>query len=203
MGTLLRSELRKDIGIALQKKRGQMITIDPNLFHGCDGIGLAFATYGDRRASSCIAGRTDPRSEWKISSIDCGYRPHVPAVSITTGAARADRIELRVTTYEKRLLATAAAYERADMASFIMENVLPTARQIVDHAERIVLSERDTMRVLVLLENPPKPTPALIAATRRRAVRDMTLMDSREKPIGGKSKIAQGVAQGEAKWMQA
>lgn len=89
-----------------------------------------------------------------------------------------------MTTYEKRLLATAAAYERADMASFIMENVLPTARQIVDHAERIVLSERDTMRVLVLLENPPKPTPALIAATRRRAVRDMTLMDSREKPIG-------------------
>ncbi|HEX9464520.1 MAG TPA: DUF1778 domain-containing protein [Alphaproteobacteria bacterium] len=70
------------------------------------------------------------------------------------------------------------------MASFIMENVLPTARQIVDRAERIVLSESDTVRVLVLLENPPKPTLALMDAARRRAMRDMTLMDSREKPIG-------------------
>jgi uncharacterized protein (DUF1778 family) len=95
-----------------------------------------------------------------------------------------DRIELRVATYEKWLLATAAAYERPDMAGFIMENVLPTARQIVDRAERIVLSKRDTARVLVLLENPPKPTPALMDATRRRAMRDMTLMDSHEKPIG-------------------
>jgi uncharacterized protein (DUF1778 family) len=31
---------------------------------------------------------------------------------------------------------------------------------------RIVLSERDTMRVLELLENPPKPTAALRAAAR-------------------------------------
>ena len=65
-----------------------------------------------------------------------------------------------------------------------MDNVLPTARHIVDRSERIVLSERDTVRVLALLENPPKPTPALMDAARRRAMRDMTLMDSREKPIG-------------------
>jgi uncharacterized protein (DUF1778 family) len=63
-----------------------------------------------------------------------------------------------------------------------MENVPPTARQIVDRAGQIVLSERDT--VLVLLENPPKPTPALGDAARRRAMRDMTLRDSREKPMG-------------------
>src|SRR3546814_11734763 len=55
---------------------------------------------------------------------------------------------------EKRLLATAAAYERLDVTSFIMRNVLPAARDVVDRAERIVLSERDTVRVLELLENP-------------------------------------------------
>ena len=33
---------------------------------------------------------------------------------------------------------------------------------------RIVLSERDTERVLALLEDPPKPTAALKAAARRR-----------------------------------
>ncbi|HUC64399.1 MAG TPA: DUF1778 domain-containing protein [Stellaceae bacterium] len=88
-----------------------------------------------------------------------------------TGTARDDRIELRATKEEKRLLAAAAAYERLDVTSFIMRNVLPAARDIVDRAERIALSERDSTRVLELLEHPPKPTPALLAAARRRAAR--------------------------------
>ena len=88
-----------------------------------------------------------------------------------TGAAREDRIELRATKEEKRLLTTAAAHERLDVTSFIMRSVLPAAREVVDRAQRIVLSERDTRRVLELLENPPKPTPALRAAARRRAAR--------------------------------
>ena len=87
----------------------------------------------------------------------------------TDTAARNDRIELRTSKEEKRLLAAAAASERLDVTSFIMRNVLPTARKIVGRAERIVLTERDTARVLELLENPPKPTSALIAAARRRA----------------------------------
>lgn len=82
--------------------------------------------------------------------------------------ARDDRIELRATKEEKRLLAAAAAYERLDVTSFIMRNVLPVARDVVDRAERIVLSERDSRRVLELLEHPPKPTKALLAAARRR-----------------------------------
>ena len=82
--------------------------------------------------------------------------------------ARNDRIELRTTREEKRLLSAAAAYERLDVTSFIMRNILPAAREVVDRAERIVLSQRDTERVLALLEKPPKPTPALLAAARRR-----------------------------------
>jgi uncharacterized protein (DUF1778 family) len=69
--------------------------------------------------------------------------------------------EFRASEEEKRLLA--AAYERLDMTTFI---VLPVARDIVGRHERIVLSERDTVRVLALLENPPKPTAALLAAAR-------------------------------------
>ena len=87
----------------------------------------------------------------------------------TNTATRDDRIELRATKEEKRLLAAAAAHERLDVTSFIMRSVLPVARDVVDRAERIVLSERDTKRVLDLLENPPKPTRALLAAARRRA----------------------------------
>lgn len=85
-----------------------------------------------------------------------------------TAAARIDRIELRATKDEKRLLAAAAAHERLDITSFIMRAMLPAAREIVDRSERIVLSKRDSVRVLKLLENPPKPTPALLAAARRR-----------------------------------
>ncbi|MBM4135073.1 MAG: DUF1778 domain-containing protein [Nitrospira sp.] len=88
-----------------------------------------------------------------------------------TSAGRDDRIELRATKKEKRLLAQAAAYERLDVTSFIMRNVLSTAREVVDRAERLVLSERDTVRVRELLEHPPKPTAALLAAARRRAAR--------------------------------
>ena len=89
----------------------------------------------------------------------------------TTVKTRDDRIELRATKGEKRLLSAAAAYERLDVTSFIMRSVLPVARQVVDRAERIVLSERDSRRVLELLESPPKPTSALLAAARRRKKR--------------------------------
>jgi uncharacterized protein (DUF1778 family) len=79
---------------------------------------------------------------------------------------RANRLELRATEEEKRLLVTAAAYERLDVTSFIMRAALPAARDVVDRNERIVLSRRDTARVLKLLENPPKPTADLRAAAR-------------------------------------
>ncbi len=84
-------------------------------------------------------------------------------------AARNDRIELRATHDEKRLIAEAAAHEQLDVTRFIMRNILPVAREVVNRSERIVLSERDSKRVLELLEKPPKPTAALLAAARRRA----------------------------------
>jgi uncharacterized protein (DUF1778 family) len=82
---------------------------------------------------------------------------------------RDDRIELRATREEKKLLSAAAAHERLDVTSFIMRAALPAARQAVKRAEHIILSERDSKRVLELLENPPKPTRALRSAAGRRA----------------------------------
>jgi uncharacterized protein (DUF1778 family) len=81
-------------------------------------------------------------------------------------ANRDDRLELRATRDEKRLLAAAAAYERLDVTSFVMRSALPVARKIVDQNERIALSARDTERVLALLDDPPKPNKALLAAAR-------------------------------------
>ncbi|MGA7873319.1 MAG: DUF1778 domain-containing protein [Candidatus Binatus sp.] len=88
---------------------------------------------------------------------------------MATAATRSDRIELRATREEKQLISEAAACEQLDITRFIMRNVLPVARAVVERSERIVLSERDSKRVLQLLKKPPKPTAALIAAARRLA----------------------------------
>ncbi len=88
---------------------------------------------------------------------------------MATAATRNDRIELRATREEKQLISEAAAREQLDITRFIMRNVLPVARGVLERSERVVLSERDSKRVLQLLEKPPKPTAALIAAARRLA----------------------------------
>ena len=88
---------------------------------------------------------------------------------MATAATRNDRIELRATREEKQLISEAAAYEQLDITRFIMRNVLPVERGVLERSERIVLSQRDSKRVLQLLEKPPKPTAALIAAARRLA----------------------------------
>jgi uncharacterized protein (DUF1778 family) len=85
--------------------------------------------------------------------------------------ARTDRIELRASPAEKALLLRAAAIERLDLTSFVMRAALPLAESVVTSTETIELSERDSLRVLELLENPPDPTPRLLAAARGRLKR--------------------------------
>jgi uncharacterized protein (DUF1778 family) len=88
-----------------------------------------------------------------------------------SSVTRDDRIELRASREQKRILATAAAYEHLDLTTFVMRAALPAAEEIVARHERITLSARDSLRVLELLENPPAPSPALLAAARRRRKR--------------------------------
>lgn len=86
----------------------------------------------------------------------------------TPSITRSDRIELRASREQKRLLSAAAAYEHLDLTGFIMRTALPVAEEIVARHERIVLTPRDSVRVLELIEHPPKPTRALRAAAKRR-----------------------------------
>jgi uncharacterized protein (DUF1778 family) len=81
--------------------------------------------------------------------------------------AETGRIELRIKPEEKTLLTRAAALRHEDLTGFILRTVLPTAEKIVEQSERIELSERDSLRVLELLENPPKPNAKLRAAAKR------------------------------------
>ncbi|MCL2296965.1 MAG: DUF1778 domain-containing protein [Proteobacteria bacterium] len=75
-----------------------------------------------------------------------------------------NRISLRIAPEEKLLLVRAAALQHVNLTEFVTRNVVSVARKIIDESERLELSERDSLRVLELLDNPPAPNDKLIAA---------------------------------------
>ena len=85
------------------------------------------------------------------------------AAAVTT--PEGGRIEFRLPAEEKAMLARAAALMNMDLTSFILGKMLPEARAVIENAERLALSERDSLRVLALLENPPAPNEKLRRAS--------------------------------------
>jgi uncharacterized protein (DUF1778 family) len=76
------------------------------------------------------------------------------------------RIELRLRPEDKATLTRAAALKRVDLTGYILRSILPQAEADIEAAERIMLSERDSLRVLEVLENPPPPPEKLVRAAR-------------------------------------
>ena len=81
-------------------------------------------------------------------------------------APEGGRIEFRLSAGEKAMLARAAALMNMDLTTFILGKMLPEARAVIENAERLALSERDSLRVLALLENPPAPNERLLRASK-------------------------------------
>ena len=48
---------------------------------------------------------------------------------------------------------------------------IPAEEAVIQGAERLELSARDSLRVLAMLENPPEPNPKLLAAAKSLAKR--------------------------------
>jgi uncharacterized protein (DUF1778 family) len=113
-----------------------------------------------------VSGRTKVKKEAPRFAAKRALRRDVRPSERPKAETRGARIELRTTREEKNILSRAAARESLDLTSFIMRSVLPVARDVIDKADRIVLSERDAKLVLDLLENPPEPTKALLDAAR-------------------------------------
>ena len=76
------------------------------------------------------------------------------------------RMSLRIRAEEKRLLLRAVAIQHTDLTDFVVKNALRAAKDVIAEAEHVQLSERDSLRVLDLLENPPAPNAKLLAAAR-------------------------------------
>ena len=76
------------------------------------------------------------------------------------------RMSLRIPAVEKALLMRAAALRRTDLTDFVRQHSLNAARAVIQESERLELSERDSLRVQAMLENPPKPNARLLAAAK-------------------------------------
>ena len=76
------------------------------------------------------------------------------------------RMSLRIPAGEKAVLLRAAALRRTDLTDFVRQHSLNAARAVIHESEVLQLSERDSLRVLAMLENPPKPNAKLLAAAK-------------------------------------
>jgi uncharacterized protein (DUF1778 family) len=76
------------------------------------------------------------------------------------------RMQLRIRPEDKALLLRAVALNQTDLTDFVLRHALLAAKAVIEEVDRVKLSGRDSLRVLNLLENPPKPNAKLLAAAR-------------------------------------
>jgi uncharacterized protein (DUF1778 family) len=75
-------------------------------------------------------------------------------------------MNLRIRRDQKATLLRAAALRNTDLTDFVIQNALREAEAVIQEAEHLKLSERDSLRVLDLLENPPAPNAKLLTAAK-------------------------------------
>jgi uncharacterized protein (DUF1778 family) len=76
------------------------------------------------------------------------------------------RMNLRLRPQQKATLMRAAALRNTDLTDFVLQPALREAEAIIAAADHLKLSERDSLRVLELLENPPAANARLRAAAK-------------------------------------
>jgi uncharacterized protein (DUF1778 family) len=75
-------------------------------------------------------------------------------------------MSLRIRAEDKAMLLRAAALTHTDLTTFVIRHALRAAKAVIEESNHVRLSERDSRRVLDLLENPPAPNARLLAAAR-------------------------------------
>lgn len=76
------------------------------------------------------------------------------------------RMSLRIGANEKALLLRAVALNQTDLTDFVVSHAVIAAKAVIEEADKVRLSTRDSVRVLELLEHPPAPNARLSAAAR-------------------------------------
>jgi uncharacterized protein (DUF1778 family) len=75
-------------------------------------------------------------------------------------------MSLRIRAEEKALLLRAVALNHTDLTEFVIRHAVRAAKAVIEEADQLSLSGRDSVRVLHLLEHPPAPNTKLLAAAR-------------------------------------
>jgi uncharacterized protein (DUF1778 family) len=76
------------------------------------------------------------------------------------------RMNLRIQPAQKAMLMRAAALTNTDLTDFVVQHAVRGAAVVIERAEHLKLSERDSLRVLDMLEHPPMPNARLLAAAK-------------------------------------
>ena len=78
----------------------------------------------------------------------------------------AQRVMLRIRAADKAVIKRAVAIEQTDMTTFMLRTALREAQSVIAEHERGKLTQRDSLLVLKLLDNPPAPNAKLRKAAR-------------------------------------
>ena len=82
-------------------------------------------------------------------------------------AIKSDRLDVRVTRQNKRLIERAALVTGQPVTSFVLSSALERAREALERESRTVLSERDGKAFLRMLDEDLAPAAALVRAVKR------------------------------------
>ena len=85
----------------------------------------------------------------------------------TSGRARAERLETRVTAEQKSLIERAAALQGRTVTDFVLTSVQDAARRAIEEHNQLTLSVRDSEAFVDALLN-PKPVNDRLRETVRR-----------------------------------
>ena len=77
-----------------------------------------------------------------------------------------NRLALRVRPSDKATIMRAVALAQTDITTFILRTVLREAQSVIEEHERVKLTQRDSLLVMEMLENPPAPNAKLRKAAR-------------------------------------
>lgn len=95
-----------------------------------------------------------------------GHDNEVTVSSVSTNAKN-DRLEARITSEQKAILARAASIQGRSLTDFVVTSASEAAQRVIRDAEVLELSARDQAAFAEALRSPAAPNAALAEAARR------------------------------------
>ncbi|SFT48274.1 Uncharacterized conserved protein, DUF1778 family [Kosakonia arachidis] len=82
-------------------------------------------------------------------------------------ALKKQRIDLRLTDEDKKMIEEAAAMTNQTVTQFLVNSASERAAEVIEQHRRLILSEESWNRVMDAIENPPAPNNKLKRAAKR------------------------------------